>query len=184
MSKPDNDTICAISTPLGAGGIGIVRLSGKSSVEVLSRLFVSKQRLVGDDYKSHRVYYGHVVNKSTNETVDEALVTVMRAPKTYTREDVVEINCHGGPAAVRKVLELAVNTGARLAEPGEFTRRAFLNGRIDLTQAEAVMDVIAADTELVLASAVKQLGGGLKAKIEDIREAVASLLALTEISID
>jgi tRNA modification GTPase len=116
--------------------------------------------------------------------VDEALVTVMRAPKTYTREDVVEINCHGGPASVRKVLELAVKSGARLAEPGEFTKRAFLNGRIDLTQAEAVMDVIAADTELALASAVKQLGGGLKSKIEDIREAVASLLALTEISID
>jgi tRNA modification GTPase len=125
-----------------------------------------------------------VVNNSTNETVDEALVTVMRAPKTYTREDVVEINCHGGPASVRKVLELAVKAGARLAEPGEFTKRAFLNGRIDLTQAEAVMDVIAADTELALASAVKQLGGGLRAKIEEIREAVAGLLALTEISID
>ena len=184
MSKPDNDTICAISTPLGAGGIGIVRLSGKGSVEILSSLFVSKQSLVGDKYKSHHVYYGQVVNRAKNETVDEALVTVMRAPKTYTREDVVEINCHGGPASVRKVLDLAVKAGARLAEPGEFTKRAFLNGRIDLTQAEAVMDVIGADTELALASAIKQLGGGLKAKIEEIRESVASLLALTEISID
>lgn len=184
MSKPDNDTICAISTPLGAGGIGIVKLSGKGSVAILSRLFVSKHGLVGDDYKSHHVYYGHVVNMAINETVDEALATVMRAPKTYTREDVVEINCHGGPASVRKVLELVVKAGARLAEPGEFTKRAFLNGRIDLTQAEAVMDVIGADTELALASAVKQLGGGLKAKIEEIREAVAGLLALTEISID
>lgn len=184
MSKPDNDTICAISTPLGAGGIGIVRLSGNGSVEILSRLFVSRQGLVGDDYKSHRICYGHVVNKLTNEMVDEALVTVMRAPKTYTREDVVEINCHGGSASVRKILDLAVKAGARLAEPGEFTKRAFLNGRIDLTQAEAVMDVIGADTELALASAVKQLGGGLKAKIEEIRESVASLLALTEISID
>jgi len=179
-----SDTICAVSTPLGMGGIGIVRMSGPGVVGVASKIFQPENTIVGIGYQSHHIMYGRVVNTDSKEVVDEALLSFMRAPKTYTREDVVEINCHGGPAAVRKVLELCVKAGARLAEPGEFTKRAFLNGRIDLTQAEAVMDLIAARTELSLAAAVNQLGGGLGGKVGLVREALAELLALTELSID
>jgi tRNA modification GTPase len=180
----DKDTICAISTPAGFGGIGIVRISGTTAVGILGEIFVPKYNEVVNNFQSHRLYYGNVVNTDTGEKVDEALAVLMRAPKTYTREDVAEINCHGGPAAVKKTLEIALRAGARLAEPGEFTRRAFLNGRIDLTQAEAVMDIISASTELSLQAAVKQLSGGLKEKIYDVRAALAELLALTELSID
>lgn len=182
MPDNENDTICAISTPLGMGGIGIVRLSGGDAIPILARIFSFKDSKSG--LKSHRIYYGCVINPEDGTVVDEALATVMKAPRTYTREDVVEINCHGGPAAVRKVLELAVKAGARLSEPGEFTKRAYLNGRIDLTQAEAVMDVIASTTEASLAAAVGQLGGGLRQRIEGVREDLISLLALTEVSID
>jgi tRNA modification GTPase len=180
----DKDTICAISTPPGFGGIGIVRISGTAAVGALDKIFVPKHGKVVDNFESHRLYYGNVVNPDTGEKVDEALVVLMRGPKTYTREDVAEINCHGGPAAVKKTLEIALKAGARLAEPGEFTKRAFLNGRIDLTQAEAVMDIISASTELSLQAAVKQLSGGLREKIDDVRAALAELLALTELSID
>jgi tRNA modification GTPase len=180
----DKDTICAISTPPGFAGIGIVRISGTASVGILDKIFASKYCNVVNNFQSHRLYYGNVVNPETGEKVDEALAVLMRGPKTYTREDVAEINCHGGPAAVKKTLELAVRAGARLAVPGEFTKRAFLNGRIDLTQAEAVMDVISASTELSLKAAVKQLSGGLKGKIEDVRASLVELLALTELSID
>jgi tRNA modification GTPase len=166
------------------GGIGIVRLSGAGAVGVLYTIFTPKDASVAGKYKSHRIYYGKVVNCNSGEVVDEALASVMRAPRTYTREDVVEINCHGGPAAVKRVLELCVHAGARLAEPGEFTRRAYENGRIDLTQAEAVMDIISSTTELSLAAAVGQLGGGLKQRVEAIREKIAGLLALIEVSID
>ena len=182
MPDRENDTICAISTPLGMGGIGIVRLSGGGAFGILERIFSFKDGKSG--LKSHRIYYGNVINPEDGTVVDEALATVMKAPRTYTREDVVEINCHGGPAAVRKVLELAVKAGAMLAEPGEFTKRAYLNGRIDLTQAEAVMDVIASKTEASLAAAVSQLGGALRQRIEEVREDLANLLALTEVSID
>lgn len=180
----DNDTICAISTPPGMGGIGIVRLSGSNAVGVADTIFCQASDKVGINSGSHRILYGHVVNPLTSEVVDEALLSVMRAPRTYTREDIVEINCHGGPAAVRKVLELTLSAGARLAEPGEFTKRAFLNGRIDLAQAEAVMDLIAARTGLSLQAAVSQLKGGLSLKVEEVREGLAGLLALTEVSID
>ncbi|MGC2423868.1 MAG: tRNA uridine-5-carboxymethylaminomethyl(34) synthesis GTPase MnmE [Nitrospirota bacterium] len=180
----DKDTICAIATPPGFGGIGIIRISGLNAVGILWRIFRPKHKEVVDIFQSHRLYYGNVVNPDTGEKVDEALAVLMRGPKTYTREDVAEINCHGGPAAVKKALELAVRAGARLAGPGEFTRRAFLNGRIDLTQAEAVMDIISASTELSLQAAVKQLSGGLKQKIDDVRASLAELLALTELSID
>ncbi len=180
----DKDTICAISTPPGFGGIGIVRISGTNAVGILSGIFMPKYSEVVNNFQSHRLYYGNVVNPDTGEKVDEALAVLMRGPKTYTREDVAEINCHGGPAAVKKTLEIALRAGARLAEPGEFTRRAFLNGRIDLTQAEAVMDIISASTELSLQAAVKQLSGGLREKIDDVRAALAELLALTELSID
>jgi tRNA modification GTPase len=180
----EEDTICAISTPPGMGGIGIVRLSGPGSVGIARRIFYPQNHHVGENLRSHRIYYGKVVNPGTGEAVDEALLSVMLAPKTYTREDIVEINCHGGPVAVKKTLELAVAAGARLAEPGEFTKRAFINGRIDLTQAEAVMDVIASTTELSLSAAVSQLSGGLKGKIEAVRDKLSEILALTEVSID
>ena len=180
----DKDTIAAISTPPGFGGIGIIRISGTGSVGILKRVFVPFTKEVADNFQSHRLYYGKVVNSETGAQVDEALGVFMRAPRTYTREDVAEINCHGGPAAVKKTLELALRAGARLAEQGEFTKRAFLNGRIDLTQAEAVMDIISAQTELGRQAAVRALSGGLRDKIEEIRAAMAELLALTELSID
>ena len=180
----DKDTICAISTPPGFGAIGLVRISGTAAVGILSGIFAPRHREVVNSFQSHRLYYGNVVNPDTGEKVDEALAVLMRGPKTYTREDVAEINCHGGPAAVKKTLEIALRAGARLAEPGEFTKRAFLNGRIDLTQAEAVMDIISASTELSLQAAVKQLSGGLREKIDDVRATLAELLALTELSID
>ncbi len=151
---------------------------------ILSKIFTSFAAVVADQLQSHRLYYGKVVNPETGVQVDEALAVIMRAPRTYTREDVAEINCHGGPAAVKKTLELSLRAGARLAEPGEFTKRAFLNGRIDLTQAEAVMDMISASTELGREAAVKQLSGGLRDKIEALRAALTELLALTELSID
>ncbi len=180
----EKDTIAAISTPPGFGGIGIIRISGTGAVGILGKIFLSNAGEVANNFQPHRLYYGKVVNPETGGQVDEALAVIMRAPKTYTREDVAEINCHGGPAAVRKTLELAVRAGARIAAPGEFTKRAFLNGRIDLTQAEAVMDIISAQTELGRQAAVKQLSGGLRDKIVDIRAALTELLALTELSID
>ncbi|MBI5190524.1 MAG: tRNA uridine-5-carboxymethylaminomethyl(34) synthesis GTPase MnmE [Nitrospirae bacterium] len=184
MKDNTNDTICAISTPPGMGGIGIVRVSGPDAVGVACRLMPDIASKVGGNSQSHYIIYGHVVNQSDGRVLDEALLTVMRAPRTYTREDVAEINCHGGPAAVRAVLSAAMAAGARLAEPGEFTRRAYLNGRIDLTQAEAVMDLIASRTELSLAAAAGQLGGGLRGRVEGLRERIAGLLALVELSID
>ncbi|MGA2192585.1 MAG: tRNA uridine-5-carboxymethylaminomethyl(34) synthesis GTPase MnmE, partial [Nitrospirota bacterium] len=182
--KSDSDTIAAIATPPGHGGIGIVKISGLHAVEILDSFFAPKSDKVGNRYQSHRVYYGKVVSPETGEMVDEAIATVMLAPRTYTREDIAEINCHGGPAAVKRTLELALSAGARLAEPGEFTKRAFLNGRIDLTQAEAVMDVIASTTELSLQAAVGQLRGGLKERIVALRDSLMELMALTELSID
>lgn len=184
LKANDKDTICAISTPPGHGAIGIVRLTGPLSVGILSNLFVSNSNIVGDNFKSHRIYYGHVVNPRDKEVVDEVLVNVMLAPRTYTREDVVEINCHGGPAAVRSVLELCMRLGARLAEPGEFTKRAFLNGRIDLTKAEAVMDVISSTSEISLKAAMGQLKGALGDRIRRLRDGLVELKALTELSID
>lgn len=184
MNTKTSDTICAISTPPGMGGIGIVRVSGPDAVGVACRIMPGVAVQVGHNDGSHYIIYGHVVNPVDNRVVDEALLTVMRAPRTYTREDVAEINCHGGPAAVKAVLSAAMDAGARLAEPGEFTKRAYINGRLDLTQAEAVMDLIASRTELSLAAAVGQLGGGLRGRVESIRESIAGLLALTELSID
>ena len=136
-----DDTIAAISTPLGEGGIGIVRLSGKDAIPIADSLFYSPKGKLLSGTASHRILYGFIKDPFTCEIVDEALVSIMRSPNTYTREDIVEINCHGGPLVLRRVLELVLKSGARLAEPGEFTKRAFLNGRIDLAQAEAVCDI-------------------------------------------
>jgi tRNA modification GTPase len=178
------DTIAAISTPVGQGGIGIVRLSGPESLSVAKRVFKSLRRVDVADAKSPSIMYGHVVDPQSGEEVDEALVSVMRAPNSYTREDVVEINCHGGMVAVRRILGLILKEGARLAEPGEFTKRAFLNGRISLTQAEAVMDLISARTEESMKIAVDQLRGGLSEKLGALRNSLIEICAYAEAYID
>lgn len=179
-----DDTIAAISTPVGEGGIGIVRLSGKDAIAIADRIFSSPKGKKLKDVKSHTVIHGFVIEPSTCERIDEVLVTVMKAPRTYTREDVVEINCHGGMLPLRATLQILLKEGARLAEPGEFTKRAFLNGRIDLSQAEAVIDIIRAKTEQAERLALHQLEGKLSAKIADIMEKVTELCTYVEAYID
>lgn len=184
MTIPDlSDTIAAISTPLGQGGIGIVRLSGEKALHIADRIFKpGRGEQLPSTFPTHTVHYGRVVDG--DEVVDEALLTLMHAPRSYTREDVVEMSCHGGMVALRRVLELALAHGARLAEPGEFTKRAFLNGRLDLAQAEAVADIIAAKTEASQRAAEAQLRGDLSREVNDIREQLADLLTYVEASID
>ncbi|HXX82235.1 MAG TPA: tRNA uridine-5-carboxymethylaminomethyl(34) synthesis GTPase MnmE [Thermodesulfovibrionales bacterium] len=179
-----DDTIAAISTPLGEGGIGIVRLSGRDALPIVEKLFSSPKSKKLSQSKSHTLTYGFIHDPSTSATIDEVLVSIMRAPNTYTKEDVVEINCHGGLLPLRKTLELVLRNGARLAEPGEFTKRAFLNGRIDLSQAEAVMDLIRAKTDESREAALEQLSGGLSEKIVGLRERIAFLCAHIEAYID
>jgi len=177
------DTIAAISTPIGEGGVGIVRISGENAFEVAKKFFRparSKDWLK----EGFRLHYGHVVEKESGRVVDEVLLAVMKAPHTYTRENVVEINCHGGAVPLRETLRLVLAAGARLAEPGEFTKRAFLNGRIDLTQAESVIDIIRAKTEASLRVALAQLDGRLSARIGEIQHRVLGLLAGLEAAID
>ena len=178
------DTIAAIATPLGEGGIGIIRISGPKAIKIAKGLFVSKQvRNLLDDV-NYGLVYGHIVDPVNNKFVDEVLLGIMRSPNSYTREDVVEINCHGGIVPLRKTFELVLTYGARLAEPGEFTKRAFLNGRLDLAQAESVIDVIRAKTEVGLNLAVSQLKGGLSEKIYVLQERILNLLAHIEAVID
>jgi len=177
------DTIAAISTPPGEGGIGIVRISGDEALEIADRIYQLGSKKLSDQ-PTHTIHYGRVVNPKSNEPIDEVMVTVMRAPKTYTREDVVEINTHGGIVSVNKVLKTVLNNGARLAEPGEFTKRAFLNGRIDLSQAEAVMDVIRAKTDKAMHMAVTQLDGNLSRLIKQLRQDILNTLAQVEVNID
>jgi tRNA modification GTPase len=179
-----DDTIAAISTPAGQGGIGIVRISGKDAIGIADRVFCSPSGKNLSQSPSHRILYGHVINGHREDIIDEVLVSVMKAPHTFTKEDVVEINCHGGAVPVRSVLEAVLKQGARLAEPGEFTRRAFLNGRIDLAQAEAVLDVIKALTVQSQKSSLAQLRGSLSEKIETIRDETAELTAFVEAHID
>lgn len=176
------DTIAAISTPLGEGGIAIVRVSGNQSIQIVDKLFKGKQRLSTVD--SHTIHYGHLVDPQSGQIIEEVMVTVLKAPKTYTREDVVEVNCHGGMLSVRKVLDLILAEGARLAEPGEFTKRAFLNGRIDLSQAEAVMDVIRAKTDKAMQVAMSQVEGRLSRLIKKLRQEIIETLAHIEVTID
>ena len=179
-----SDTICSISTPPGMGGIGIVRMSGPHAVSIAAQVFVHPSGGDLNEGKGYSIRYGQVVDPDTGAPVDEVLLTVMRAPKTYTREDVVEINCHSGPVILGKILVLLTAQGARLAEPGEFTRRAFLNGRIDLAQAESVMSLISAKTDTALRAALRHLGGELTEKIEAIKSRVVHLLSEVEASID
>jgi tRNA modification GTPase len=180
----EDDTIAAISTALGEGGIGIVRLSGKSAVAIAEKLFSSPRSIILSSAESHKLLHGFIKDPATGDMVDEVLLAVMRAPHTYTREDVVEINCHGGMLPLRRVLELALRLGARLGEPGEFTKRAFLNGRLDLTQAEAVIDLVRAQTEASSRLAMEQLSGGLAEKITLLRDGITSLCVEVEASID
>lgn len=177
-------TIAAISTStMSSGGISIVRMSGKDAIEMADKIFVSKNGKKLSEASSHTVHYGNIVDEDGN-IIDEVLVIVMRAPNTYTREDVVEIDCHGGILVTRKVLEAAIKAGAKPAEPGEFTKRAFLNGRIDLSQAEAVIDVINSKNEYALKSSVSQLDGKLSAKIKEIREVILNHVAYIEAALD
>lgn len=179
----DFDTIAAISTPPGEGGIGIVRISGEEAVAIADRVYqMGRKKIANQD--SHTIHYGHVVDPETDQVVDEVMVTLMKAPKTYTKEDVVEINSHGGILAVNKVLQLVLNNGARLAEPGEFTKRAFLNGRVDLSQAEAVMDMIRAKTDKAMQVAVNQMDGDLSKLIRNLRQEILDTLAQVEVNID
>lgn len=176
------DTICAISTPFGEGAIGIVRLSGEDAIKIADRIFYGKIR--AKDAPSHTIHYGKIIEPDTKEIIDEVLLTIMRAPSTYTREDVVEINAHGGRVALSKILSLCIKEGARLAEPGEFTKRAFLHGRITLPEAEAVLQVIRAKTEKALELAQKNLSGLLSKKMKSIEEKLLSLLAEVEAEIE
>jgi len=176
-----DETIVAISTPVGEGGIGIVRLSGKNALSIADKIFVSKDKIKPSKFKTYTTHYGHIAR---GETIDEVILTVMRAPKSYTKEDVVEVNCHGGIVPLRKVLNLVVDLGARLAEPGEFTKRAFLNGRIDLTQAEAVLDIIKSRTEGSMKVALGQLEGELSLKIKSMKRKLLDILSETEARID
>lgn len=178
----EQDTIAAISTALGEGAIGIVRLSGKQAISIVNQLFKGKNL---ETVPTHTIHYGHLINPEKNDAViDEVMISVMREPKTFTREDVVEINCHGGMLVVNTVLQTVLQNGARLAEPGEFTKRAFLNGRIDLSQAEAVMDLIRSKTDASRAVALKQVDGHLASLIKEMRQDILNTLAQVEVNID
>ncbi|WP_338208663.1 tRNA uridine-5-carboxymethylaminomethyl(34) synthesis GTPase MnmE [Lactiplantibacillus paraxiangfangensis] len=175
------DTIAAISTPPGEGGISIIRISGDQTFNVVSQIFKGKDL---SKVNSHTINYGHIIDPDTQQEVDEVMASVMRAPKTYTREDVIEINCHGGLVATNEILQLILSHGARMAEPGEFTKRAFLNGRLDLSQAEAVMDLIRAKTDKSMKVALNQLDGDLSKLIRHLRQDILDVLAQVEVNID
>jgi len=186
MNNPGHigETICAIATASGEGAIGLIRISGPETIEILKQLCVPKHGRPVEQWKSHAMHLGRIENPDSKTTVDEVMVTVMRAPRTYTREDMAEIHCHGNPLVLHHVLELLVQRGAVLAEPGEFTKRAFLNGRIDLVQAEAVMDIIRSRTSGGLDAALHQLEGKLSQPITQIRDDLVRLLAHIEAGID
>ena len=181
MITREFDTITAIATPLGEGAIGIVRISGTDAIAIANRIFKGKNLETVD---SHTLNYGHILDPDKDKILDEVMVGVMRAPRTFTREDVIEINTHGGIAVTNEILQLILRQGARMAEPGEFTKRAFLNGRVDLTQAEAIMDIIRAKTEKAMNIAVKQLDGSLKDLIDNTRQEILNTLAQVEVNID
>ncbi len=173
-------TIAAISTPPGKGGVAMIRISGADAVKIADSVYRGRGKL--SDAPTHTVHYGHIVYNG--EVIDEVLVTLMRAPRTFTREDVVEVSAHGGTQTAKKVLDAIISSGARLAAPGEFTKRAFLNGRIDLSQAEAVIDIINADNDLSRKNAVTQLGGALSREIQELRDTLVHLAAQMQVIID
>lgn len=176
------DTIAAIATAMTSSGIGIIRISGQDAFSVIKRIFRKKNGKEIDIEKSHRVHYGHIFDG--NEMIDEVLVLIMKGPHSYTAEDTVEIDCHGGVLMMKKILETVIKYGARPAEPGEFTKRAFLNGRIDLSQAEAVIDVINAKNEYAMKSSVSQLSGGISRRIRALREKIIYEIAYIESALD
>ena len=179
----NNDTIAAIGTAMTHSGIGIVRISGSEAIGIADRIFRAKKsgkKLA--DVPTHTLHYGHIVNR--DQIIDEVLVSVMRGPHSYTAEDVVEINCHGGILVMKKILDTVMEYGARPAEAGEFTKRAFLNGRMDLSQAEAVIDIINSQNEFALKSAVKQLSGSVSDKIKEIRKRLIYEIAYIESALD
>ena len=178
----DFDTITSISPPMGEGAIGIVRLSGPQAIEIGDILYKGKKKL--SEVETHTINYGHIIDPETDETVEEVMVSVLRAPKTFTREDIIEINCHGGILTINRILELTMTYGARMAEPGEYTKRAFLNGRIDLSQAEAVMDFIRSKTDRASKVAMNQIEGRLSDLIKKQRQSILEILAQVEVNID
>lgn len=181
VANTDNDTIAAISTPVGEGGISIIRISGDDAIPVAQKIYRGKDL---SKVQTNTINYGHVIDPDSDEEVDEVMVSVMRAPHTYTCEDVVEINCHGGLLATNRILQLVLSYGARMAEPGEFTKRAFLNGRLDLSQSEAVMDLIRAKTDKSMKVALNQLDGNLSHLIRKLRKDILDVLAQVEVNID
>ncbi|MBD8085140.1 tRNA uridine-5-carboxymethylaminomethyl(34) synthesis GTPase MnmE [Limosilactobacillus sp. c9Ua_26_M] len=181
MANTDNDTIAAISTPVGEGGISIIRVSGDDAIAVAQKIYRGKDL---NKVQTNTINYGHIIDPDNGEEVDEVMVSVMRAPHTYTCEDVVEINCHGGLLATNRILQLVLSYGARMAEPGEFTKRAFLNGRLDLSQSEAVMDLIRAKTDKSMKVALNQLDGNLSHLIRKLRKDILDVLAQVEVNID
>ena len=178
----DFDTICAIATPIGEGGIAIIRVSGENALEIVSKVFRAKSGTDIKEMKSYNMKYGHIYDG--DDLIDEVIISYMKGPRSFTAEDVVEINCHGGVVSTNKVLESIIKAGARIAEPGEFTKRAFLNVRIDLSQAEAVMDLIRAKTDLSMKSALMQSSGYLSRHINKLREYMLNVMALVEFAVD
>lgn len=178
------ETIAAVATSLGEGGIAIIRISGKDALKSVANIFQGKNGRDLDDIKSYTMRYGHIIDRENSEIIDEVIVSFMKGPKSFTAEDAVEINCHGGVIATNRVLEEVIKQGVRLAEPGEFTKRAFLNGRIDLSQAEAVIDIIRAKTELSMKSALAQSEGRISREIKALRHKLLGIIAHIEATVD
>lgn len=178
------DTIAAVATSMGESGISIIRVSGSRSLNIVSDIFIGINGKKLNDIKTYTMRYGHIVEKNTNEIIDEVIVSYMKGPRSFTAEDTVEVNCHGGVISVRRILDSIIRNGARIAEPGEFTKRAFLNGRIDLSQAEAVIDIIRAKTELSMKSALIQSGGKLSNEILLLRNKLLGIIAHIEATVD
>src|SRR5471030_918881 len=180
----DFDTICAIATPIGEGGVAIIRISGENVLDISSKIFISKNNYDVKNMQTYTMKYGNIIDIENKQIVDEVILSYMKSPNSYTGENVVEINCHGGVVSTNSVLNQIIRAGVRLAEPGEFTKRAFLNGRIDLSQAEAVMDIITAKTELSMKSAMMQSNGALSREISELRKYLLNVLALIEYAVD
>ncbi len=179
------DTIAAIATALSDSGIGIIRVSGEDAIRIVDKIYRNKfGKRTLETYETHTIHYGFIIDETDGEPLDEVMVSVMKAPRSYTTEDTVEINCHGGVLIVKKILEEVLKAGARIADPGEFTKRAFLNGRIDLTKAEAVMDIIHAKNEFALQSSLKQLKGSVSDKVRKLREDILYEIAFIESALD
>jgi len=178
-----DDTIVAISTPLGESGIGVVRMSGPETLAIGDKIFLNGKKNTSQ-FPTHTLHHGYIIDPRSGEKIDEVMLALMKAPRSFTKEDMLEINCHGGIVPLRRVLEVALREGARLAEPGEFTKRAFLNGRIDLAQAEAVVDIIKAKTTLGLKVALHQLGGVLSSRVKTLRGELIEILSHIEAAID